>query len=309
MRTSRQQPVHVPGRLRGACATPEQRRRALREALAAGGLVRAVGAHDALSALLAERHGFEAIWAGGFGISASALALPDANVMTLTESVEALRRMVAATELPVVADGENGFGSVATTIRSCAAFAEAGASATVIEDSQFPRRSSLHEANVDQPLVPLAEQLRRLDAARRTLGEDGVVLVARTEALTTGAGMEEALERGRAYAAAGVDAVLVHSRDRSGEEVLAFAQAWREPTPLVAIPTAYPQVGAARLAQAGYAMVLFANQLLRAAVRAMDEALGAVAEHGSTEPIESRIAPVKEIFELVETAETMALDA
>lgn len=304
-----QQLVDIPARLRGPRATPLQRRATLREALRARhGCVRAIGAHDALSALLAERHGFDAIWAGGFGISASALALPDANVMTLTESVEATRRIVSATELPVVADGENGFGSVATTIRACAAFAEAGAAAIVIEDSQFPRRSSLHDANVDQPLVPLEEQLRRLAAARETCAPHELTLVARTEALTTGAGLEEALARARRYAAAGVDAILVHSRDRDGREVLDFAAAWDGGLPLVAIPTAYPQLGAAQLADAGYRMAFFANQLLRAAVAAMRDALGEIAEHDSTAPIEARIAPVKEVFELVETAPTMALD-
>lgn len=309
MTTTSQPPLHIPARLRGYGSTTGERRRALREAIGGDGpALRAVGAHDALTALLTERHGFEAVWAGGFGISASALALPDANVMTMSEAVEATRRIVSATALPVFADGENGFGSVATTVRSCAAFAEAGAAAIVIEDSQFPRRSSLHEANVDQPLVPAAEQLRRLAAARETTSAEGLVLVARTEALTTGAGMAEALERAAAYAEVGVDAILVHSRDRSGREVLEFAESWGGRLPLVAIPTAYPQVGAGELAAAGYRVVFFANQPLRAAFAAIEESLAEIAAGDSTAPIEDRIAPVKAIFESVETSQTMALD-
>src|SRR5262247_3334906 len=126
-------------------------------------VVLAAGAHDALSAKLAEAAGFDAVWASGFGISA-VQAVPDANILTLTETLEAVRRIVQAVGIPVVADCDNGWGNAINVMRTTAEFERAGAAGICIEDNDFPKRCSFY-AGVRRELVPIAEHARKIEAA------------------------------------------------------------------------------------------------------------------------------------------------
>src|SRR5438876_6417264 len=191
------------------------------------GIVLAAGAHDALSAKLAEQAGFDAIWAGGFGISA-VQAVPDANILTLTETLEAVRRIVDTVGIPVVADCDNGYGNAINVMRTAAEFERAGAAGICIEDNEFPKRCSFY-AGVRRNLVPAEEHARKVEAATAARRDPGFLVIARTEALIAGLGQEEALGRARAYADAGADAVLVHSKAPDFNELHAFAEAWDRP--------------------------------------------------------------------------------
>src|SRR6058998_362056 len=235
------------------------------------GIVLAAGAHDALSAKLAEQAGFDAIWAGGFGISA-VRAVPDANILTLTETLEAVRRIVDAVAIPVIADCDNGYGNAINVIRTVGEFERAGAAGICIEDNEFPKRCSFY-GSVRRELVPVEEHVGKIEAATSARRTADFAVIARTEALIAGLGLAEALRRARAYARAGADAILVHSKACDFGELRSFAAAWDEPAPLVAVPTTYPAVGAEELEQAGFRMAIFANQALRAAIVAMREAL------------------------------------
>src|SRR6478672_11155833 len=192
-----------------------------RTLLGGPGIVLAAGAHDALSAKLAEAAGFDAIWASGFGISA-VQAVPDANILTLTETLEAVRRIVDAVDIPVIADCDNGYGNAINVMRTAAEFERAGAAGICIEDNEFPKRCSFY-AGVRRELVPVGEHARKIQAAPSARRNDSFLVIARTEALIAGLGMEEALRRARAYAEAGADAVLVHSKSRDFGELRAFA--------------------------------------------------------------------------------------
>ena len=130
--------------------------------LARGDLVLAAGAHDALSAKLAEECGFDAIWASGFGISA-VQGVPDANILTLTETLEAVRRIVDAVRIPVVADCDNGYGNAINVMRTVGEFERAGAAGVCIEDNDFPKRCSFY-AGVRRDLVAVDERPRQCDA-------------------------------------------------------------------------------------------------------------------------------------------------
>src|SRR5438876_204764 len=268
------------------------------------GIVLAAGAHDALSAKLAEQAGFDAIWAGGFGISA-VQAVPDANILTLTETLEAVRRIVDAVAIPVVADCDNGYGNAINVMRTAAEFERAGAAGICIEDNEFPERCSFY-AGVRRDLVPAEEHARKVEAATAARRDPGFLVIARTEALIAGLGQEEALRRARAYANAGADAVLVHSKAHDFTELRAFAAAWDRPVPLVAVPTTYPTVAAAELAAAGFRMAIFANQALRAAIVAMRDALGEMRRSGTAASVEERIASLEEVYALVGVPELRA---
>src|SRR4029077_12910698 len=138
----------------------------------------AAGAHDALSAKLAEQAGFDAIWASGFGISA-VQAVPDANILTLTETLEAVRHIVDAVGIPVVADCDNGYGNAINVMRTVGEVERAGAAGVCIEDNEFPKRCSFY-VGVRRDLVALEEHARKIEAATSARRDAGFAVVART---------------------------------------------------------------------------------------------------------------------------------
>jgi len=173
------------------------------------GIVLAAGAHDALSAKLAEEAGFDAIWASGFGISA-VQAVPDASILTLTETLDAVRRIVDAVGIPVIADCDNGYGNAINVLRTAAEFERAGAAGICIEDNEFPKRCSFY-AGVRRDLVAVEEHARKVEAATAARRDPRFLVIARTEALIVGLGVDEALGRAHAYADAGADAIQVYT--------------------------------------------------------------------------------------------------
>jgi phosphoenolpyruvate phosphomutase len=256
-----------------------------------------LGAHDALSAKLAEEAGFDAIWGSGFGISAVS-ALPDANILTMSETLDAVQRMVEAVRIPVVADCDNGFGNAINVIRTVEQYERAGVAGLCIEDNIFPKRCSFY-VGVQRELVPIEEHVRKIQAAKAVQQNPDFVIIARTEAFIAGWGKQEALKRARAYAEAGADAVLVHSKSSTFDELKDFAESWDRPCPLVAVPTTYASIAAKDLTSAGFKLVIFANQTLRAAVKAMRETLAILKQETHPSAVDDRIATLPEIYELV----------
>jgi phosphoenolpyruvate phosphomutase len=256
-----------------------------------------LGAHDALSAKLAEEAGFDAVWASGFGISA-VNALPDANILTMSEILDAVRRMSDAVRVPVIADCDNGFGNAINVIRTVVEYERAGVAGICIEDNVFPKRCSFY-AGVRRELAPTEEHARKIRAAKAAQRDPDFVVIARTEAFIAGWGTQEALKRAYAYAEAGADAILVHSKSSSFAELRDFAAAWDGPCPLVAVPTTYADITAADLAAAGFKLVIFANQALRAAVKAMRQALSVLRQEGRPAAVDPHIAPLTDVYELV----------
>jgi phosphoenolpyruvate phosphomutase len=295
----------------GSVASRADAKRArLREGLAAGPVV-AVGAHDAMSAILIEGHGFDAVWVSGFGVSAMAHGLPDLNLVTQTETLDATRRIEGVTDLPVVVDCDNGYGGFSNVVRTVVDFDRAGVSAVCIEDNLFPKRNSLYQGQSRRELVDTKEQARRLRAAKAAQESPSFVLIARVEALIAGHGIDAAIERAVAYAEAGADAILIHSKDKSLEEIEGFLARWRDTglsTPLVAVPTLFPDYTAEQLHEKGFSMVILANQPMRASVQAMEETLRVLRAEGKPAAADPHIAKVNHIFELVHTKETIEAD-
>jgi phosphoenolpyruvate phosphomutase len=268
----------------------------LKRLLAERSPVVACGAHDALSARLIEQAGFDAVWASGFGLSA-VRAVPDASILTMSETLDATRAMVEATSIPVIADCDTGFGNAINVMRTVADFEAAGVAAISIEDNVFPKRCSFY-AGVARELVPAEEHARKVAAAKAAQTTADFVVIARTEALIAGWGKEEALSRARAYADAGADAVLIHSKHEDLSELAEVAASWDRDVPLVAVPTTYVGTSLRELSAAGFRLVIYANQPLRAAVTAMRDALASL-RSGATVALEERIAPLEDIYALV----------
>lgn len=274
--------------------------RSLKRLLAERPQVVAAGAHDALSAKLVEQAGFDAVWASGFGLSA-VRAVPDASILTMSETLEATRAMVEATSIPVIADCDTGFGNAINVMRTVADFEAAGVAAISIEDNVFPKRCSFY-AGVARELVPAEEHARKIAAAKAAQRSDDFVVIARTEALIAGWGKEEALSRARAYADAGADAILIHSKHPDLSELAEVAAAWDRQVPLVSVPTTYIGASLEELERAGFKLVIYANQALRASLDAMKDALRAL-RAGEAAALEKRIAPLEDVYAQVGVSE------
>lgn len=254
----------------------------------------AMSAHNALSAKLAAEAGFDAVWGSGFELSA-AHAVPDASILSWETHLAAMRAMTEAQEAPVVADIDTGSGNAVSVAYLVPRYAAAGVAAVVMEDKTFPKDSSLRPGG-RQELVPAEEFQGKIEAARIP---DGPLVIARTEALIAGLGQDEALRRGAAYAEAGADAVLIHSRQKTPEEILAFCRAWPGRVPLVLVPTAYPQLSFGDVAALGkVGLIICGNHAIRAAVAAMRDTFARILAEGGIAGVESRIASVSDIFAL-----------
>ncbi|MCC7536293.1 MAG: isocitrate lyase/phosphoenolpyruvate mutase family protein [Deltaproteobacteria bacterium] len=269
----------------------------LRQRLRADGPVLVAGAHNGISAVIAERAGFDALWASGFEISAS-FAVPDANILTMADNVAVAKAIDNASSLPVIADCDNGYGNAINVIRTVEEYEKAGVAAICMEDNIFPKRCSFY-AGVKRELESVEEFAGKIRAGKDAQRDPDFMIIARTEALIAGWGMEEALKRARAYADAGADMCLIHSKSKTPDEVLAFAKAWDRPTPLVCVPTIYKDTTADELAAAGFKVVIYANHGMRAAIKAMREALGAIKKERKAAAAEPWIVKLDEVYDLV----------
>lgn len=288
----------------------ERKRAALRAGLAVDKPFVAVGAHDAMSSQLIGAYGFDAVWVSGFGVATMAHALPDLNLTTMTETLAATVRIDGATELPVLADCDNGFGGLSNVVRTVVEFERSGIAGVCIEDNLFPKRNSLYSGESTRELVPVTEQARRIRAGKAAQETESFVLVARVEALIAGHGVEAACERADAYVEAGADAILIHSKDKSLQEIEGFLGSWRGVgrTPLVAVPTLFPDYTDQELYDKGFSMVILANHPMRAAVQAMEQVLDTLRSERKAAAVDPHIAPVDHIFDLVRTKEAIALE-
>lgn len=256
------------------------------------------GAHDALSAKLVEEAGFEGIWVSSFGVSAAQKCMPDSNILTMTEMLEASKDIRRAVKIPVVTDCDNGYGGAMNILRLVKEFEQAGVAGISLEDSSFPKRCSLYPGG-QRELVSIEEMSGRIRAAKDAQESKEFFVIARTEAFVAGLGLAEALRRGEAYAKAGADAILVHSRGPSASEVEAFAKKWNEALPLVCVPTLYGKVSAPALSSKGYKVIIFANHALRAQVKAARGVLRTLRQKERLASVEKDIAKLSEVFELV----------
>jgi phosphonopyruvate hydrolase len=270
---------------------------ALKDKIAAGRLVTLMSAHNPLSARLAEEAGFDGIWASGFELSA-AYGVPDASLLSMTQHLDMTRAMCEQVTVPVVADLDTGYGNAINVSHVVGAYARAGAGAVVIEDKTFPKDTSLL-ADGRQDLVRVAEFQGKIEAAVAAGKEHGVLVIARTEALIADLGLEEALMRGTAYAEAGADLLLVHSKKKTADEIVAFSERWHDPIPIVLVPTAYPEMTEQRARELGnIAVLIYANHAIRAAVTAMRKVFADIKRDGGIDTVDKQIASVEDIFEL-----------
>ena len=270
----------------------------LKEILEKKSILKIGGAFDALSAKLVEITGYDAIWAGSFAISATH-ALPDASILTMTDFLKSAENMVDACNIPVIADCDTGFGGPANVSHAVKKYEKAGISGISIEDKTFPKQNSLLE-NSKQDLLPEKDFVAKIIAAKEAKTDENFMIIARTEALIAEKGMDEALKRADAYENAGANAILIHSKKNTPNEIFEFTDKWNGNIPLVVVPTSYPSVKVDELISHKIKMVIYANQSLRAAHNIMLKTLKDILEKDSLEQVNIELSSMNDIFTLQE---------
>ncbi len=268
---------------------------ALRRLFQSRSIIRILGAHNGLGAQLIQRCGFDGVWASGLEISTS-YAVPDANILTMTENLHVASVINEATTLPVICDCDTGYGNASNVRHMVKKYEAAGIAAVVIEDKLFPKVNSFIPGR--QELATVEEFMGKLEAAKNAQSDPDFMVFARVEALIAGWGMEEALKRAYAYAEAGADGLVIHSKATTPDEIYDFMKKWKGTLPVVVIPTTFYMVKAAELQSHGIRMVIYANHGLRASLQAMERTFKEIYDTGSTESVENKITSMREVFEI-----------
>ena len=179
----------------------------LRELMAKPGIIKTLGAHDVLTAVLVEQCGFDSVFIGGFGTSASLYGLPDLNFLGMSEMVDATRRMAYRLSIPVVADADTGHGDLHNVMRCVEEFEGAGAAGIILEDQVFPKRCG-HFGN--KHVIPAADMIAKFKAAAAARQDDDFIFIARTDSRETD-GLDDAIERINRYCDAGADVAFIEA--------------------------------------------------------------------------------------------------
>ena len=253
-------------------------------------------AHNGLSAKIVEEAGFKGIWGSGLTISAST-SVRDSNELSWTQVLDIVEYMSDATTIPIMLDADTGYGNFNNMRRLVRKLEQINVAAACIEDKIFPKCNSFINSE-DQSLAGVDEFVGKIKAAKDTQQDPDFCVVARTEAFVVGRGLNEALDRADAYYRAGADAILVHSKIATSDQILAFMAEWHKMCPIVIVPTKYYSTPTKVFADAGISMIVWANHLLRSSITAMQETAARVYREQNLMSIEKEIATVKEIFRL-----------
>jgi methylisocitrate lyase len=260
------------------------------------------GAHNALAGLMAKRAGFRALYLSGAAMSAS-MGLPDLGIITVDDVCFFIRTVSRATGLPVLVDGDTGYGEALNVMAMVRAFEAAGAAAVHIEDQILPKKCG--HLN-DKRLASLDDMCAKVNAARRARRD--LYIIARTDAVAS-EGMDAAIERARAYVAAGADAIFPEAL--VNEEMFRKFRAGVD-APLLANMTEFgrtPYLSRAQFAALGYEMVIWPVTSLRIEARAVGELYATLADKGSAESLLPRMQPRAELYETIGLADYEALDS
>jgi methylisocitrate lyase len=262
-----------------------------------------MGAHDVLTALLIERAGFETVFLGGFGASASLRGLPDLNFLDLEEMADAVKRMARRISIPLIADGDTGYGGPAEVGNCIRAFEDAGAAGILLEDQVFPKRCGHFDGNA---VIPAEEMVAKLQAALEARSDDDFVIFARTDA-RQGEGIDSAIDRINSYCAAGADVAFVEA-PQSKEELAEIAS--RVSYPKFANMLSFgktPLLEAAELEKMGFKFVVAPIETLLVSARAIEQLADTFLKTGSSELRKDSMMSFDELKEVLELEKYLRL--
>jgi methylisocitrate lyase len=277
--------------------------RRLRRLLEEPGIIRSMGAHDVLTALLIERAGFETVFLGGFGASASLRGLPDLNFLELEEMATAVERMARRISIPLIADGDTGYGGPEEVQECVRAFEAAGAAGILLEDQAFPKRCGHFDGN---SVIPAEEMVAKLQAALEARRDEDFVIFARTDARQS-EGIDAAIGRINRYCSTGADVAFVEA-PQSREELLAIAE--RVPYPKFANMLSFgktPLLTASELEELGFKFVVAPIETLLVAARAIESLAETFLRDGSAAARKEEMMGFEELKEVLELEKYLRL--
>jgi 2-methylisocitrate lyase-like PEP mutase family enzyme len=276
----------------------------LRQRLSQPRVLLAPGVFDALSALIAQRAGFEALYLSGASIAYTRLGRSDIGLTTYSEVLDTLSCITERVSLPVIVDGDTGFGNALNVQRTVRGFERAGAAMIQLEDQGFPKRCGHLDGKT---LVPVVEMQGKLRAALDARASSDTLILARTDAVAV-EGLEAALDRAEAYLACGVDALFIEAL-RSPQQMEAACTRFASRVPLLANMVEggkTPVQDAAELGQRGFRIVIFPGGTARAVAHTLTHYYASLAEHGSTTPWRDRMLDFDGLNDLIGTPELLA---
>jgi phosphoenolpyruvate phosphomutase len=266
-------------------------------------------AHNGISAKIAEEAGFKGIWGSGLSISAQ-LGVRDNNEASWTQVLEVVEFMSDATTVPILLDGDTGYGNFNNMRRLVMKLEQRGVAGVCIEDKIFPKTNSFLRTDA-QPLADVDEFCGKIKAGQDTKLDNDFNIIARVEALIAGWGLGEALKRAEAYRLAGANGILMHSKISKPDEILAFMKEWGERAhtcPVVIVPTKYYSTPTQAFREANVSVCIWANHQMRMAVTAMQAITKQIFEEQTLINVEDKIVPVAELFRLQNDKELEAAE-
>ena len=252
-------------------------------------------AHNGLTAKIAESAGFKGIWASGLSIS-TALGVRDNNEASWTQILDILEFMSDATNIPILVDGDTGYGNFNNFRRLVSKLCQRDIAGVCIEDKQYPKTNSFIKKY--QKLADIDEFCGKIKAGKDTQKNDDFSIVARIEALIAGWGIGEAIKRAEAYYKAGADAVLIHSSKNNANEIVKFNKEWNNRCPVVIIPTTYYKTPTNIYKKAGISIVIWANHSLRASIKAIQNVTAHLYKKENLKGFENKISDIDEVFKI-----------
>ena len=295
--------------LREKLSMPEYRRARLRKLISLSPVVKALEAHSGLTGLIVEktvveRDGrldqFDAMWISSL-CDSTAKGKPDIELVDMTSRFRTIDDIMEVTTKPIIFDGDTG-GLTEHFVYTVRSLERMGVSAVIIEDKKGLKRNSLFGTDVHQTQATIEEFVEKIKAGKRAQLTDDFMIIARIESLILEKGMDDAISRAVAYVQAGADGIMIHSRKKDPAEILDFCKAFRQidqRTPIVVVPTSYNSITEDELALHGVNIVIYANQLMRAEVPAMQKAAETILENHRAEECDAMLMPFKDIIRLI----------
>ncbi len=302
---------YMDDRIREKLAMPEFRRKRLKQLLNIRSIIKAIEVHSGLTGLIAEKtvvehegtlDQFDAMWISSL-CDSTAKGKPDIELVDTTSRFRTIEDVTEVTTKPIIFDGDTG-GLTEHFVYTVRSLERLGVSAVIIEDKTGLKKNSLFGIDVEQTQDSIENFSAKIAAGKKVQLTDDFMIIARIESLILEQGMEDALNRARAFVAAGADGIMIHSRKKEPTEIVEFCDKFRlenNKTPIVVVPSSFNTITEEELAKHGVNIVIYANQMTRSAFPAMEKTAKDILKYHRAKEVDDRLMPIKEIISLIDT--------
>ena len=301
---------HITAQIREKLMMPEYRRKRLKELINLRDIVKTIEVHSGLTGLIAEKtivendgkiDQFDAMWISSL-CDSTAKGKPDIELVDMTSRFRTISDVMEVTTKPIIFDGDTG-GLIEHFVYTVRSLERMGVSAVIIEDKIGLKKNSLFGTEVKQTQDTIEHFCEKIMAGKKIQLTSDFMIIARIESLILEMGMDDALSRAKAYVNAGADGIMIHSRKKDPSEILEFCDKFRlqnKITPIVVVPSSYNEITESELVKHGVNIVIYANQLTRAAFPAMESVAIDILKYHRAKEVDDRLMPIKDIISLID---------